>query len=72
MFKFLLWILRGKPVREYSGFNCGCCGKWWPIPFALPAYDLKKSKEVKGKYDQVEYWESWGLCPENKGCNIRS
>jgi len=25
-FNYLTWLLKGKPVIDYQGFNCGCCG----------------------------------------------
>jgi hypothetical protein len=28
-FYYLRWIFRGKPTITYSGYNCGCCGKWY-------------------------------------------
>jgi hypothetical protein len=53
---YLKWLLNGKPMVKHSGFNCGCCGKRWNIPFEVPTY-----KSI-GIHDE------WGLCPEDKGC----
>ena len=52
------WKKQGKPMLHYSGFNCGCCGKRWDIPFSIPTY------ESCGKW-----WDTWGVCPIGKGCN---
>jgi len=49
----LKWIKNGRPVIKYAGFHCGCCGRWWPIPFEIPEYDSA------GKW-----WDTWGICPE--------
>ena len=53
------WIKRGKPVVKYEGYNCGCCGTYWNIPFEIPEYD-----------SEGKYWDTWGMCPIGKGCNI--
>jgi len=53
----LKWRLNGKPMLKYEGFHCGCCGKWWDIPFEIPEYKSCGS-----------WWDGWGLCPEGKGC----
>ena len=26
--EYVLWLLRGKPVKMVKGGWCGCCGKW--------------------------------------------
>ena len=56
-FARLKWISAGRPMIKYSGFNCGCCGKGWKIPFKVEEYE-----------SGGEWWDTWGLCPEDKGC----
>lgn len=59
MFKRLKWWLKGKPMIHYTGYNCGCCGKRWAIPFDIP------------EYQSVGEWlDTWGCCPEGRGCNV--
>lgn len=58
MLNWLKWILRGRPMIKYSGFHCGCCGKWWEIPFEIPEYA-----------SAGEWWDTWRVCPEGNGCN---
>ena len=53
----LKWIRQGRPMIKYPGFGCGCCGKYWAIPFEVPTY------ESSGKW-----WDTWGVCPPGKGC----
>lgn len=58
--EFLLhisWLIRGKPLLEYQGYTCGLCGKGWKIPFSIPDYQ-----------SHGDWWDTWGVCPENKGC----
>lgn len=51
--KWIKWIIVGKPMIDYPGFNCGCCGKW-----------VKKSFSVR-KYRSVSrWWDTWGLCDQ--------
>ena len=54
---YIKWLLNGKPMKTYSGYNCGCCGKWHDNLFQIPEY-------------QSYGWQSdtWGLCP-NGGCD---
>jgi hypothetical protein len=54
-FNYLTWVLKGKPVIDYQGFNCGCCGAWVGAKFQLPSY---KSCGV--------WWDTWGLCDKCK------
>lgn len=54
---YISWFLRGKPMIKYKGFTCGCCGKGWKIPF-----------EIRDYKTCGEWGDTWGLCPENKGC----
>jgi hypothetical protein len=58
-FRWLKWLLKGKPMIHYKGYNCGCCGKGWMIPFDVPEYQSAGS-----------WGDTWGLCPNGKGCNI--
>lgn len=52
-FRWLHWHTSGKPYIKYSGFNCGCCGKW-----------IKKKHKVR-KYESRGQWaDTWGLCDE--------
>ncbi len=51
MIKWLKWILKGKPIIKYEGYNCGCCGKWVNEKFSVPEY-----KSVG------RWWDTWGLC----------
>jgi hypothetical protein len=55
LIKWLLWVLKGKPMIHHTGYNCGCCGKWYDEEFDVPEH----------KDDWFSYW---GLCPEGKGC----
>ena len=57
-FRKIRWILQGKQQVHYSGFNCGCCGKWWNISFKIPEYR-----------SAGEWWDTWGLCPILEVCN---
>lgn len=52
------WLSRGAPSIYYEGYHCGCCGKWWGIPFVVSEFD-----------SAGEWWDTWGLCPQGKGCN---
>lgn len=54
---YISWRIRGKPMVSYPGFNCGLCGKWWSIPF-----------EVRDYKNMGFQYESWGMCPDNQGC----
>jgi len=49
-------------TKEYPGFNCGCCGRWWNIPFKVTHYRCNLFTKLD------ENWETWGLCPKDKGC----
>jgi hypothetical protein len=51
--KWLKWKLNSSPTISYSGYNCGCCGKWESEPFIIPTY------KSEGKW-----WDTWGLCKE--------
>ena len=51
--KWLKWKRQGKPSVVYSGFNCGCCGKWVIKKFSIPTY-----KSID------EWWDAWGVCDE--------
>jgi len=51
------WVIQGKLMINYLGFHCGCCGRWWSIPFEVPTYE-----------SCGEWWDTWGLCLEGKGC----
>lgn len=53
MFKWLKWIIKGRLIIYYLGFNCGCCGKWVKEPFSIPEYR-----------SSGEWWDTWGLCNE--------
>ena len=55
MFKWIKWIIAGKPTVDYLGFHCGCCGKWVNELFAIPEY------QSSGRW-----WDTWGLCNECK------
>ena len=48
---WLWWVIRGKPMVWYDGYNCGCCGKWVNRPMNVRDY-------------QAYGWQSdtWGLC----------
>jgi len=52
LFRWLKWIIEGRPFVHYEGYTCGCCGKGWYIPFTIPTYQ-----------SSGEYWDTWGLCP---------
>jgi len=52
------WYLNHKPMIEYDGYNCGCCGKWVNEKFKIPTY------QSEGKW-----WDTWGLC--NKCATIK-
>lgn len=59
MLKRIKWILKGKPMARYKGFNCGCCGKWHNKPFSIPTY-----------LSCGEWWDTWGICPTIEECTI--
>ena len=59
IWSYLKWIRDGKPVVKYPGYNCGCCGRYWSIPFEIPLYQSID-----------KWWDTWSLCPGGKGCNI--
>jgi len=50
--KWFGWKIQGSPVIKYTGFHCGCCGKWNDIPFTVPTY------LSNGEMD------TWGICPD--------
>lgn len=52
-FKWIVWMIRGKPVVKYAGFNCGCCGKWVNEEFMIPTY------RSAGRW-----WDTIDLCKE--------
>jgi len=58
-FLYLKWIISGKPMIVYSGFNCGCCGRWHNIKIEIPKYK-----------SCGEWWDTWGVCPNKKGCMV--
>lgn len=53
--KWLLWLLKGKPMVHYTGYNCGCCGRRCDKEFDIPEYRL-------------DWFDTWGLCPDGEGC----
>ena len=53
----LKWLLKGKPMIRYSGFNCGLCGKWVYQYFEVPTC------ESHGKW-----WDTWSLCDSCANC----
>lgn len=48
---WIVWIFRGKPMIQYSGYHCGCCGTWHAEPFEIPEYSSAGS-----------WWDGWGVC----------
>lgn len=50
LLNWIKWIFKGKPMVEYNGFNCGCCGKWVRKNFQVP------------KYLADRWGDTWGLC----------
>jgi len=46
------WRRSGRPTITYDGFHCGCCGRWWGIPFEVRTID-----------SAGRWWDTWGLCP---------
>lgn len=50
--KWLYWLTHGKKVLTYSGYHCGCCGRWTEKKFSIPTYKSDGS-----------YWDTIGLCP---------
>lgn len=53
---YIRWVDRCKPMVKHKGFYCGCCGRWWNESFEVPDFLSMGS------------WNTWGLCPEGKGC----
>lgn len=47
----IAWVLKGKPMIKYRGYNCGCCGAWVEEEFEIPTY-----KSIGSDLD------TWGLC----------
>ena len=59
MIKFIRWIrwlIQRKPTIQYSGYNCGCCGKWVTEQFNIRTID-----------SCGRWWDTWGLCDECTG-----
>lgn len=56
--RYLRWRFGGRSMVKYPGFKCGCCGRWWDIPFEIPEYE-----------SCGEWADTWGLCPRGEGCN---
>jgi len=52
-FKYLIWIIRGKPYFTYPGYHCGCCGKWVSHKYKVPEY-----------ISLGEWHDTWGICDE--------
>ncbi len=55
--RYLKWLINGKPMIKYSGYTCGCCGKFREDPFEIPEYD-----------SNGEYWDTIGLCSDKYNC----
>ena len=55
LFKWLIWLIKGKPYLTYPGFHCGLCGIYVKQKFTIPVY------KSLGKW-----WDTWGICPR---CN---
>lgn len=55
-FWWLQWLKNGTPYRQYSGYNCGCCGIWIEKEFKVPLYRSYGS-----------WADTWGLCPKCAG-----
>ena len=55
--KWIAWLLKKKPLISYSGYNCGCCGKWYNKPFKVPKY-----------ISEGEWWDTIGICKNGEGC----
>jgi len=53
LYRYLIWIKKGKPMINYNGFHCGCCGKYVKEKFSVPTY------KSCGKW-----WDTWCLCEE--------
>jgi hypothetical protein len=51
--RWLKWLWNGRPVIQYPGLHCGCCGEWVNRKFSIPTYK-----------STGEWWDTWGLCPE--------
>lgn len=49
--RWLSWLLKGKPTLTYTGYNCGCCGRWINATFTIPKYR-----------SHGEWWDTVGLC----------
>lgn len=52
-FGWIKWRRRGKPYKVYSGYNCGCCGKWVKKKTLIPTYQ-----------SQGRWMDTWGLCTD--------
>lgn len=53
LFAYFKWLWQGKPMKKYTGFNCGCCGAWNDTPFEIPTYQ-----------SYGEWYDTWGICPD--------
>ena len=51
LINWLVWLWQGKPMVNYDGFNCGCCGKWVWHQYSVPTYKSDGS-----------WWDTWDLC----------
>ena len=50
----LKWIWKGRLMLDYSGYHCGCCGRWIDDPIQVP------------EYESVGEWgDAIGLCPKD-------
>jgi len=56
LYRYLKWLIKGKPVVNYQGFNCGCCGEWIYENYSIPTYQ-----------SCGEWGDTWGLCDNCKG-----
>jgi tRNA(Ile)-lysidine synthase TilS/MesJ len=53
LFRWLYWLIKGKPDRVYAGYHCRSCDKWVKKKIRVPTYQSKGRKE-----------DTKGLCSE--------
>ncbi len=41
--RWIKWLIDGKPAVHYTGYHCGCCGRWVEEPFHIPTYKSEGS-----------------------------
>jgi hypothetical protein len=51
IFNCIYWILRGKPMVQYRGYECVTCKNWIGEPINIPDY-----------ISLGKLYDTWGIC----------